>query len=433
MAGFYGGDTEQMRMHGAASQRGAQRIADITAAMGASIDSVLWQGPDAEAFRALWHSSVKPGMLARAEEVRATGQELDQHAEQQEQASGDEGGGLLSTLRDIARDIFGPGGVTGPLLGRPLSRDLLDTLRGGLGDWSRGGGAGGPQEFYGGEGYASPGQAAGADRPVGNLLDLGGDLLEGREIDGDFGHLDVTAQGAWSAGANGSTDPFGNMSGTIGLRGGMELGADARLNGPDGTGIETSSQIGMEAYAEAGGTIGPDGLALGASAGSGVYASNTATLDGGDHGSLTYGHTAFAGADASANAWSHATRNEDGDVNGWTVGADARAFAGAELKHTFAAEAPGGWGFVEGSASALGGGGIGGGYGATLSTDEVSISLSGTVAKGLGLEGSGTIGINPNAIVDSFTPGDYDLDDMISDGADLVDRGKDWLSDINPF
>src|SRR5690625_6660428 len=82
-------------------------------------------------------------------------------------------------------------------------------------------------------------------------------------------------------------------------------------------------------------------LALGASTGSGVYASNTATLDGGDHGSLTYGHTAFAGADASANAWSHATRNEDGDVNGWTVGADARAFAGAELKHTFAAEAPG--------------------------------------------------------------------------------------------
>src|SRR5690625_2558872 len=90
MAGFYGGDTEQMRMHGAASQRGAQRIADITAAMGASIDSVLWQGPDAEAFRALWHSSVKPGMLARAKEVRATGQELDQHAEQQEQARSEE-------------------------------------------------------------------------------------------------------------------------------------------------------------------------------------------------------------------------------------------------------------------------------------------------------------------------------------------------------
>src|SRR5699024_380823 len=87
--------------------------------------------------------------------------------------------------------------------------------------------AGRSQELYGGEGYASPGQAAGAARPVGNLLDLGGDLLEGREIDGDFGHLDVTAQGAWSAGANGSTDPFGNMSGTIGLRGGMELGADA--------------------------------------------------------------------------------------------------------------------------------------------------------------------------------------------------------------
>src|SRR5699024_12615753 len=129
-----------------------------------------------------------------------------------EPASGDEGGGLLATLRHIARDICGPGGVTGPLLGRPLSRDLLDTLRGGLGDWSRGGGAGGPQEFYGGEGYASPGQAAGADRPVGNPHDLGGDLLEGREVDGDFGHLDVTAQGAGRAGANGSAAPFRNTS-----------------------------------------------------------------------------------------------------------------------------------------------------------------------------------------------------------------------------
>jgi len=433
MAGFYGGDTEQMRRQGAASQQGAERIADITAAMGASIDSVIWQGPDAEAFRALWHSSVKPGMLARAEEVRATGQEIDQHAEQQERASGDGDGGLLATLRAIARDIFGPGGVTGPLLGQPLSRGLLDTLRGGLGDRASGGGATGPQELYGGQDYSSRGQAAGADRPVGTLLDTGGDLLEGREIDGDVGHLDVTAQGAWSGGVNGTTDPYGNMTGTIGLRGGMELGLDARIDGPGGTGIETSTQIGMEAYAEAGGTIGPDGWAMGAGAGSGAGASSTATLDGGDHGSLTYGQTAYAGADASANAFSHATRNEDGDINGWTVGADARAFAGAELKHTFAAEAPGDWGFVEGSASALGGGGIGGGYGATVSTDEVSISLSGTVAKGLGLEGSGTIGINPNAIVDTFTPGDYDLDDMISDGAALLESGTDWLSDINPF
>src|SRR5699024_2245061 len=163
-----------------------------------------------------------------------------------------------------ARDIVGPGGVTGPLLGRPLSRDLLATLRGGLGDWSRGGGAG-PQESYGGEGSASPGHAAAAQPPLGSLPRLAGEPRHGRAV----------ARGAGSAGANGSADPFGNMSGTIGLRGGRELGADARLNGPDGTGIETASQIGMEAYAEAGGTIGPDGLALGASAGSGVYASNT--------------------------------------------------------------------------------------------------------------------------------------------------------------
>lgn len=420
MAGFYGGDTEQMRQHGTACQQGSRRIADIAASTTALIDSVTWLGPDALAFRALWHGTVKPQMLAGAEEIRATGHEIDQHAEQQDQASNGGSGGSL-----------GPLGPLGPMW--PLTPDVIDRLREGLSDWATGGGATGPQEFYGTDGFSSRGQAADGGRGVGSLFDIGGDLLEGRELESDQGYLDVTAQGHWSGGAQTTTDPYGNVTGTVGLRGGMELGLDGRLDGPAGTGLQSSNQIGIEAYAEGGGTVGPDGFALGGRAGSGAYYESQATLDGGDYGSVSYGQRGFIGADASANIWSHATRNEDGAVNGWTVGADARAFAGGEIKHTFAAEAPGGWAFVDGSVSGLGGGGVGGGYGATLSTDEVSLTLNGEVAKGLGLGGSGTIGINPNAIVDSFTPGDYNLDDVISDVGGALETAGDFLSDINPF
>lgn len=419
MAGFYGGDTEQMRGHALACRQGAQRIEDLTNAATAVIDSVPWSGPDVIAFRAHWHGTVRPGLDARAQDIHTQGQQIDRHAEQQDHVSGSDGGGLP-----------GPGG---PSAGRPLTPGVIDTLQQAISGWASGGGADGPQEFYGGDGFWSRGHAATTDRPVGTLFDFGGDQLGGREIEGDFGYLDLSAQGRWSGGAHATTDPYGNTTGTMGLRGGMEFGLDQRLDGPAGTGIATSTQIGMEAYAEAGGTVGPDGFAAGAQAGSGFYAENTATLDGGDWGSLSGGQRAFIGGDASANVWSHATRNEDGIVNGWTTGMDARAFVGGELKQTFAAEAPGGWGFVEGSVSGLGGGGVGGGYGATVSTDEVSLSLNGEVAKGLGLGGSGTVGIDPNAIVDTFTPGDYNLDDAISDGTSLIGDGVDWVQEHSPF
>lgn len=434
MAGFYGGDTDQMRQHGTACQQSSQRLVDLAESTTALIESVHWLGPDALAFRALWQGTVRPRLLARADEIRSTGQEIDQHAEHQDQASSGDGGNGGNGGSGGPLGPFGPLGPLGPVGPMwPLNPDIVEGLRNGLPDEAVGGGATGPQEFYGSDGFSSRGQAADGGRGVGSLFDVGGDLLEGREVESDHGYLDVSAQGHWSGGAATTTDPYGNVTGTAGLRGGMEVGLDGRIDGPAGIGLESSTQIGIEAYAEGGGTVGPDGFALGGRAGSGAYYESQATLDGGDYGSASYGQRGFIGADASANIWSHATRNEDGAVNGWTVGADARAFVGGEIKHTFAAEAPGGWAFVDGSVSGLGGGGVGGGYGATLSTDEVSLTLNGEVAKGLGLGGSGTIGINPNAIVDSFTPGDYNLDDVISDVGGALETAGDFLSDINPF
>ena len=53
MAGFQGGDTEQMRQQGTAFEQGSRTVDEITDATTRLIDSVPWMGPDAVAFRAL--------------------------------------------------------------------------------------------------------------------------------------------------------------------------------------------------------------------------------------------------------------------------------------------------------------------------------------------------------------------------------------------
>lgn len=430
MAGFYGGDTEQMRRHGAAGQQGAQRLADITEAMSATIDSVVWQGPDGEAFRALWHSSVKPGMLAGAENVRATAQEIDRHAEEQEHVSAEGGGGGLSgATGGPLGDIFGPGGLTGPLLGAPLLPNMLSALKNSAMD----GGMRPGQEFYGADGYLSPGGAAGDDRPLGAYHD-DFSVWDGPGLQGEHGHLDPHGRGGYSFGMNETVDQYGNVTTTAGGRAGAEVGFDGELTGPAGTpGLNASGAVGVEAYAEGGQTEGLDGEALGVQAGVGAYAEATVEVEHGNGGSSQVSGDAFAGAEAGANGWNHATRNADGDINGWTVGGDARAFAGADAGLGFEETSPGGWFSGHTSIDVKAGAGGGAGGGATVSTDEIGINLSGELATGLGLGGSTGFSIHPNEIAETITGGRYTVDDGISALGSLKDTGQEWLSDINPF
>lgn len=426
MAGFYGGDTDQMRQHGTACQQGSQRIVDITEATTALIDSVTWQGPDAVAFRALWHDTVEPGMLARADDIGATGREIDQHAEQQDQASGGDGGeGLLKTVGDHFRDIFGPGGVTGPLIGHPLTPGVLDVFRNSV----MTGGQRPGQEMYGTDGYLDAGGAAGTDRPLGGYHDEFS-VWDGREAEGELGHFDAYGRGGYSFGANESIDEFGNVTGTAGGRTGAEIGFDGELNGAHGSGGNVSGAVGVEAYAEGGGTVGPDGYAFGAQAGGGAYAEGNITAENGQGGTSSVTGTAYAGADIGGNHWNQATRNEDGAINGWTVGFDGRAFAGAEAGLDFQQSGPFGWFSGHTSVDAKAGVGGGGGAGLTLSTDEIGFGLSGELATGLGLGASHGLSIHPNQIVETFSPGEYDLDDMISDVGSAT---SDWWDDHNPF
>ncbi|UVY83570.1 hypothetical protein NLU66_15320 [Brachybacterium sp. NBEC-018] len=423
MSGFYGADTEQLREQAGACLRGSGTLRDLIGTTSAMVGAVEWTGPDAEAFRERWQSEVRAQLTARADALRARADELTAQAEEQDGASdgdGSGGGGPFGSPLPFPFPLPGPGGPwENP---GPFDRANLPK---------------GPQEFYGDPGYGTRGQMYGQQRPVGEQFTWTDDLLPGQEISNGTGTLDAHAGVNYSVGASLTEDPYGNHTGTVGARGSLEAGVDTHLNGPFGTGIDASARVGAESYAEAGGTVGPDGYSFGAKAGSGLYASQSATVDGplGTSGTLTQDY--FVGANADASRYAHLTRNEDGQANGVTFGGGANAFAGGQVTQKFEQTGPFGWFSGSTSISEKAGAGAGASGGATISTDEVSVNVGGQLAVELGLGGTTSLAVHPNAIVNTFTPGDYDLDDAISDASGAFDGARDavgsTVSAINPF
>lgn len=447
MSGFYGGDTEQMRGHAEVCSGGARRLAELISTATATVDAVEWVGPDADAFRDGWHSEAEARAHSTAEILQRLAHELEQHAQEQDQASETDGGGLLGILRGILPGpLPGPGvpfPFFGPVMPLPFPIPGLPPSPGNLrgldmiGDWFSGNGGTGPQGFYGDPGYSGRGGMYGKEGAYGDLFNYNADLAPGREIENETGHVDVHAGANYSVGMNGSTDEYGNMTGTLGAGGSLEAGIDTHLNLPAGFGVDASGNVGVEAYAEAGGTIGPDGYSIGAQAGSGAYGELSAQLTHDSGASVGTTQSYWVGADAHANAYNHVTRNADGEVNGFSSGFSAGAFVGAEVKQDFSFTAPNGWFSASGGVSAQAGAGGDASAGYTVSTDEISLSVGGKIAAELGVGGGGTVAINPNAIVESITPGDYDVDDAIDDvhGAwnSATSTAGDALSAINPF
>lgn len=149
--------------------------------------------------------------------------------------------------------------------------------------------------------------------------------------------------------------------------------------------------------------------------------------------------TQSAGVDADAHATAHSnvTRNADGEVNEVSSGFGAGAFAGAEYKHDFQVDGPHGWFSVSGGASATAGAGGEASAGCTLSTDQISFNAGGKIAAELGLGGGGAVSVSPNAIVESITPGDDNVDSMIDDAQGAwngaTSAAGTALSAVKPF
>lgn len=430
MAGFYGGDTEQMRLHGAACGRESRALLEAAERIGTLIDAVTWIGPDADAFRERWHGGVGPRLRERAEQIRTTGTEIEEHAEEQDQASDGGIGGILGVIGGLLGDLPPIGA---PIPGSPLTPGILRDLTRGLDDWFTGGGATGDHTMYGSGDDFGVGQVAADEHPIGQH-DAGGSHWDGREIDNDAGYFDGYAETRASAGAHVTQDQYGNYTASAGARAGAEIGFDEALYGPDGRPLlSADGRLGAEAYAEAGASGGPDGVSAGARAGVGAYGDISARLDGPMGKSMELGMEGYAGAHAEANAHLNATRNDDGQVNGVEWGAGASAFAGAEGSATFEESSPGGWFSAKGSAGAQAGAGVGADTGGSFSTDEISFGIGGEVALGGGVTGDLSVAIHPNEIFDTFTPGDYDLDDALGDASGAMRDAGEWASDHWPF
>lgn len=417
MTGFFGADTEQLRAHADACQRNSGTLHDLIGTTSALIMSVQWTGPDADAFRELWASEVRARLTESADALQSRSEELREHAEEQDVTSGGDGGG--TALPPIGAPMPFPF----PL---PLPFPLPGPGGSGPGGSSSGGSDGSPY-FYGDEGYGT-GNAAGDERPVGEH-EAGGSHGDGREIDEDHGYLDVYANTRASAGTNTTVDEYGNTTHTAGARAGAEVGLDEQVNLPFGGSLAADGRAGAEAYAETGVTYGDYGFSAGAGVGAGVYGDMSATATGPFGASGTLGANGYAGAEAHANVYSHATRSDEGNLSGWSIGADAGAFAGAKADADLTAVSPGGWMTASGSLGVEAGAGIGGGAGAVVSTDAVGVSLGGDVAAGLGFKGDVALSISPNNIVDTFTPGDYNVDDAISDASGAFDSAKSTVGD----
>lgn len=97
MDGFWGAQTDAVRAHGTACAGAAARMEDLLATCEGLIEAVTWVGPDAEAFREDWRGRVRERLHHAIEALRADGEELHGHAEEQDGVS-DEGSPVMISL-----------------------------------------------------------------------------------------------------------------------------------------------------------------------------------------------------------------------------------------------------------------------------------------------------------------------------------------------
>lgn len=118
---FWGADTEALRAHADLTDRGAVQIDDIVVRLGILVHSVEWVGNDADAFRQAWDGTTRTLIEAAVDELRRRLREIQVHADEQDGASDDDGGGasVWDRIIDLLDDYepLESDGFWGDLLG----------------------------------------------------------------------------------------------------------------------------------------------------------------------------------------------------------------------------------------------------------------------------------------------------------------------------
>ncbi|ASK65786.1 hypothetical protein CFK39_07980 [Brachybacterium avium] len=115
---FYGMDTEQVLGESDALEQAARRLEEVLGGLESSVHGVAWAGPDAEAFREQWDATHRRGESIVLPGLGERSRELQQHVEEQDDASSAGEDGWFQDAMDWLRDTGG---------------DLVDGIRDGIG------------------------------------------------------------------------------------------------------------------------------------------------------------------------------------------------------------------------------------------------------------------------------------------------------------
>lgn len=99
---FYGADTEAVREVGERFRDAGSRLEDIQRQLSVAVmNPLIWQGPDADQLRETWAGEVAPRLGSIADDVSGRRDELEKHAEEQDEASHEKG--ALETIWDAIK------------------------------------------------------------------------------------------------------------------------------------------------------------------------------------------------------------------------------------------------------------------------------------------------------------------------------------------
>lgn len=99
---FYGADTEAVREVGERFRDAGSRLEDIQRQLSVAVmNPLIWQGPDADQLRDTWAGEVAPRLGSIADDVSGRRDELEKHAEEQDEASHEKG--ALETIWDAIK------------------------------------------------------------------------------------------------------------------------------------------------------------------------------------------------------------------------------------------------------------------------------------------------------------------------------------------
>lgn len=136
--GFQGADTEQLRTHRELLRTRAQSLSELRERLEPAVmDESIWRGPDAEAFRARWSSETASLFSEVTSGLGERSGELERHADEQDEASAGDGGGVSGGDGGGSGQQGGvPGRQGGPLRAQD-EPSLWDRITDGLGVYNK--------------------------------------------------------------------------------------------------------------------------------------------------------------------------------------------------------------------------------------------------------------------------------------------------------